>query len=358
MLRYDIALLERAAGSFVEDFLRLSSEDEFLITADLATDREVVDAVVRAATRMTSRLSLLTIPQLPFQGALADPYVPAALSAATQNCDVWVDMTFPYLAGAKVHADAVAAGRVRSVWIGDLDASAFSRLYGYHGLDDLFDLQLALDKIVAGAVGKTCRVTCPLGTDVSFVIGPSATKKVRRLEAPGSVTTFGSCPIYPDIETVRGKIVLGASFHEHFVTLRHPIVLEVDGEISRMSGGGAELVPMSRALHRASGGKSLGSVIHFSIGFHPAARLRGQSFVEDVRVPGSNAIGFGIPWWQEGGGENHPDGVVANQSLWIDGEQIMQDGVIVGPAHLVELSGRMPALQMAPSPRKGAGGGK
>jgi hypothetical protein len=93
---------------------------------------------------------------------------------------------------------------------------------------------------------------------------------------------------------------------------------------------------MERALKRAGGGQ-YGSIIHFSHGFHPAARLTGASFIEDIRVKGNNAVGLGIPWWLPGGGENHPDAVVLMQSMWIDGQQIVSEGAIVGPAALARL---------------------
>jgi hypothetical protein len=53
-----------------------------------------------------------------------------------------------------------------------------------------------------------------------------------------------------------------------------------------------------------------------------------------IPVPGSNAIGMGLPWWEPGGGENHPDGIVFDQSLWIDGELISERGRFSGPPHL------------------------
>ena len=53
-------------------------------------------------------------------------------------------------------------------------------------------------------------------------------------------------------------------------------------------------------------------------------------------MAGTNAVGFGIPWWEEGGGENHPDGVITQQSMWIDGEPIVTDGALVQP-ELAEL---------------------
>jgi hypothetical protein len=45
-------------------------------------------------------------------------------------------------------------------------------------------------------------------------------------------------------------------------------------------------------------------------------------------------IALGIPFWAPEGGENHPDAVVTKQSVWLDGEQIVADGNIVGPPDL------------------------
>jgi hypothetical protein len=106
--------------------------------------------------------------------------------------------------------------------------------------------------------------------------------------------------------------------------------------VKELSGGAGSRSVMERALKRAGGGQ-YGSIIHFSHGFHPAARLTGESFMEDIRVRGNNAIGLGIPWWLPGGGENHPDAVVLSQSMWIDGRQVVRDGVIVWPQELVRL---------------------
>jgi len=79
-------------------------------------------------------------------------------------------------------------------------------------------------------------------------------------------------------------------------------------------------------------------VIHFTHGLHPAARFTGNCFVEDMRVVGSDAVGLGLPWWQPGGGENHPDAVLSMQSLWLAGSQVVADGAIVAPRRLAELA--------------------
>ena len=56
---------------------------------------------------------------------------------------------------------------------------------------------------------------------------------------------------------------------------------------------------------------------------------------------GCNAVGMGLPWWIPGGGENHPDGVVSDQSMWIDGQKIISDGTIVGPSELAAIAHRL-----------------
>jgi hypothetical protein len=121
------------------------------------------------------------------------------------------------------------------------------------------------------------------------------------------------------------------------------MVLEVEGTIKTMRGGGPELTVMDRALRRAGGGK-YGHVIHFSYGFHPAARFGAGSFIEGIRAIGCNAVGFGVPWWEPGGGENHPDAVMTAQSLWIEDVEVVRDGVVIAPEPLAAIGQRLQPL--------------
>ena len=54
--------------------------------------------------------------------------------------------------------------------------------------------------------------------------------------------------------------------------------------------------------------------------------MHGGSFIESIRAIGCNAIGMGVPWWQAGGGENHPDGIITGQTMTIGGEVLVKDG--------------------------------
>ena len=325
----DETRLAVAASFLVREVLAVKPGEQMIITCDTATDPRAVQAIMEAGKVQKARVAVLTIPQLPFQGALADPYIAEPVGPALKSADVWFDITFPYIAGSKVHAEAMALKRCRCLQFHDLDAGGIARLFAGVDFTKLFDLQEAVDKVVNGSTGKQCRVTNAAGTDVTFTIGRPATKKIRRIDQPGTYTPPGSAVIYPEIETVRGTIVIDAAFHEFFTLLRSQITLKADGPIREVSGGGTDLKVMDRALKRAGGGK-YGSIIHFSHGFHPAARF-GGGFIESIRSPGCNAIGLGTPWWVPGGGENHPDGVVTMQSMWIDGTPIVKDGALALP---------------------------
>jgi 2,5-dihydroxypyridine 5,6-dioxygenase len=323
-------VLAYAADILVRDFMCVARGERVVITTDIAADQRGVQAVFDAVLVQGAKPVILIFPQLPYQGILADPFIPDPVAVAVKACDVWIDMAFPYMAGSNAHAEAMKTNHVRSLQLADLGGEGIERLFGYVDLDYLFELQQALDTIITGAVGKHCRVTNERGTDVTFTIAKPQTKKLRRTNVPGTYTPPGSAVIYPELSSVRGTVVLDAVFHEYYGLLRAPIRIDVDGRISAISGGGAEQNVLDRALRRAGGGE-YGSIIHFSHGFHPAARFLGKSFIEDIRARGSDAIGFGIPWWEPGGGENHPDGVVMTQSLWIDDRAIVVEGRVATP---------------------------
>jgi 2,5-dihydroxypyridine 5,6-dioxygenase len=320
--------LFHAAQVFLVDYLNYKASEQLVITGDTAGDQEVIRALQAAALAAGGRPLVILLTQLPYQGKLADPYLPPALGAAVKASDVWVDVTFPYIAGSDMHAQCMAENRVRYMLASDLTADALHRLFGRHALDAYFPLQDALDKKLAAAVGAEVRITTPLGTDVRFRLAKPHSTRLRRAEKPGMYTIPGSCSLNPEIESVQGRIVVETVFHEYYTPLKEPIVLDVDGRIRNVSGGGSERDVLDRALLRAGGGK-YGYIIHFTQGVHPGARFTGRCFVDDMRVPGCDAVGMGLPWWVPGGGENHPDAVMGQQSIWVDGKLLVDRGRVV-----------------------------
>lgn len=333
-----------AAEVMMKDYLAVTAKDTVLITADTASDMAVVESLLNCADNAGARTVLSVIPRLPFQGTLADPHIPAPLAAAMQGCDVWVDLTFPYLAGSKAWDKAMEGKRVRYCLCGDLKADALVRLYRKVDLDALFRVQKAFAAITAKSVGKTCRLTNGLGSDVVFTLDKAPYPKPRQAKQPGMYTVPGAQPLWPVYDSVKGVVTVDAAFHEYYAAMPSPMVLEIDGRVRKISGGGSEQKVMDRALKRAAGGKNYGYVIHFTCGLQPAARYTRECFVEDQRVTANNAVGLGIPFWQPGGGENHPDAVMSQQSIWIDGRQIMDEGTFVGPARLAKLADALQPL--------------
>jgi 2,5-dihydroxypyridine 5,6-dioxygenase len=327
----DGTVLAVAADLVVRDFMCVRAGEQVVITADMATDPAAVTALAHAVRVQNARLTICTIPQLPFQGSLADPYIPEPVAAAVASCDVWFDLTFPYMGGSGAHQAAMSGNRARSLLVADLGAEGIARLFGKVDLDRLFALQTAFDRYIDDSKGAECRVTCAAGTDFTFRIAKPATRKLRHTDRPGTYTPPGSAVMYPESGSVKGDVVIQGAFHEYHTKLNQPIRMRIDGAIIEVAGGGSDRFVFERALNRAGGGK-FGSVIHLSHGFHPAARFTGRSFIEDIRARGCDAIGLGIPWWEPGGGENHPDGVTLMQSMWIGGEEMVRDGRIVQPA--------------------------
>jgi leucyl aminopeptidase (aminopeptidase T) len=235
----DEAKLAMAADFIVRDFMCVRPGEEAIITADTAADTRAVDAIYRALGVHGARATVLRFPQLPHQGALSDPYIPEAVVAAVKSCDVWFDLTFPYMGGSHAHDEALKLKRMRSLLLADLGAAGIARLFGAVDFDKLFALQNGLDALIESATGAECHVTNALGTDVRFKISKPATRKLRHTNQPGTYTPPGSAVIYPDPASVRGVIVMEAAFHEYETKLHAPCRLEVDGKIRSVGGGGS-----------------------------------------------------------------------------------------------------------------------
>jgi leucyl aminopeptidase (aminopeptidase T) len=189
--------------------------------------------------------------------------------------------------------------------------------------------------LLAQSAGETCRFTTPLGTDVTFQLAAPEGLAIERATKPGGYFVPGTVMVIPELESVKGTVVCESTFHEYYTTLDEPYRFEVDGKIRSVTGGGTELAAIDRSLKRAGKG-DYGNIVHFTCGYHPAARFTGTSFIEDQRVIGCNAVGLGLPQWVDGGGENHPDCVMREQSFWIGDEQIIDRGRILAPAALAK----------------------
>ena len=336
--------LARAADVLAREMMCVKDGESVLVTADTGSDMTAVEAVQDAAYRLGAKVATITLaPPLPFQGALADEYLPDHVKAATAECDVWIDLCMPYLAGSKCYDRAVNNNRTRYFLGADMGSEEMVRLMGKVALDPLFALGDAFAEVIAGHAGKECRITNDLGTDVTFTLAATEGLALSKAIKPGGYFVPGTVLLIPELESVRGDVSTGVCFHEYYTEMAEPMTFRIDGKVQDVIGGGPENRVMRRALKRAGNGE-FGYIVHFSCGIHPAARYTGRSFIEDQRVVGYDAVGLGLPPWEPGGGENHPDCIVSMQSIWLDGKQVVKDGSIAGPTGLVEMADKLQPL--------------
>ncbi|MDA0821323.1 MAG: hypothetical protein O3C28_02735 [Proteobacteria bacterium] len=333
--------LAQAALILVRDMMCIVDGEHVLVTCDTNTDKSAVEAIVNAAYALGAKVASMSLaPALPFQGGLANPFVPDPVSAAAQNCDAWIDLCMPYMAGAAVYDSAMKNGRTRYFLGADIGAAGIVRIFSKADLDQVFAVSDLFNALLAESAGKLCRITTPLGTDVRFKLAAPEGLAIERATKPGGYFVPGTVMVIPELDSVKGTVICDSTFHEYYTPLREPYRFEVDGKIQSVSGGGTELKVIERALKRAGNGE-YGNIVHFTCGYHPSARVTGKSFIEDQRAIGCNAVGLGLPQWVDGGGENHPDCVMQEQSFWIDDDQIIDAGAIVAPADLAAAASQL-----------------
>lgn len=329
-----------AANVLIRDYMAVRKDEDVLVTADTATEPELIQALLMSIAQAEARGSALIIPQLRHQGRLADPYVPPSVGAAASASDVWIDVTFPYLAGSRTCDEVMQQGKLRYLLGGDMGCEGLCRLFGTVDLDAYYAVHSELDRIISDAVGSAVRIANRHGSEVSFRLAKPGYAKPRRAEVPGLYFVPGAVTMFPEPGSAQGVLYLVAGFHDYYGTFAEPAMLDVDGTIRSIRGGGAQRAILERALRRATSG-GYGEVIHFTHGIHPAARMSGQSFIEDMRTLGTDAVGLGIPFWLPGGGENHPDVLLIEQSLWIDGRKVAEDGMLIDPPRLAKSFGKL-----------------
>src|SRR5690606_12977973 len=122
--------LLRAAQICVREYLCVDKADNVLITTDDAGDQKVVSALFAALYLEGVRGSVLTIPQLPLQGSLADPFMPATVLGAAMHCDAWIDLTYPYIAGSHAQSKAMERRAMKYLLGSDLKSDSMVWIFG------------------------------------------------------------------------------------------------------------------------------------------------------------------------------------------------------------------------------------
>jgi leucyl aminopeptidase (aminopeptidase T) len=209
--------------------------------------------------------------------------------------------------------------------------------------DDILRFEMSADyeamRVLCAAMAtrlaerRHVRVTTPAGTDCTFTLeGRSWLIDDGRIDEPGS---FGNLPggeiyIAPLRTGAEGVCVIDCSIAvEGLGILPRPIHLTFrEGRIVEVAGG-TEADAVRRVIEEAGSGADI--VAELGIGTNDQARLTGK-IITDEKVLGTAHVAFGHNKGSYGGDNEasiHIDGVMADASIWVDGELAIERGVLV-----------------------------
>lgn len=330
--------LQDAADKLVNKMLQLKPGESFIITADTSSNMKVVEAIASSAVA-AGALPMVVVTKTPDGvGKAVDPAIPVdVMTAALCECDAWVEVNRGWLLYSTPYEIAEKKNKkMRYINMCDFDEATLVRIIGKVDYDSIKKFMQATHELHVGA--KKMRATTPAGTDVSFECDDRhlITCDYGDASMPGIWMCPGQLNIVPKFGTVNGTIVFDGSITPPFKSvLSSPVKLTVENSNIVNVEGGSEAAQFYNWL-KSWNDEGMLKMAHMAYGFNPGATLTGN-VVEDERIWG--AVEWGIGYVSsmdapEGGQDaaSHTDGICLNASVWIDDEQLLDNGKIVHPA--------------------------
>ncbi len=180
------------------------------------------------------------------------------------------------------------------------------------------------------------RLTSSGGTSLEFRNAPGRSELVRDgyADKPGTYMMAGLIAWSPDLESINGTLVFDGSLVPPCGKLEEPIRLTIQGGVIVGIEGGTQAKEFEAYLESFHH-PQMKRLAHAAAGFGPGAKLTGD-IVEDERIWGCTEWGIGhigkylVPP-QGVPAQSHSDGQSLSSSIWLDGEQLTEDGVVVYP---------------------------
>ena len=341
-VKYEL-IEERVSKIIMEEMFQVKTGETVAITADSGSNKKIIDALAEAAAAAGGLPLVMWIPKAVQDGQAGMKYWPAeALTAALCKVDVWVEAQSTIILYSDIWETAMAENKkLRYLIIGDSSIDALLRTFaGY-------DIQL-LGKLLSkvrdmSKVAKKVRITSENGTDVSYEINPNYAfdyddgdfSKPKFCTAPGYVN------IVPKLGSMNGKIVFDVLMNVDVLNNdNHVEFVMKDGKIATVQGN-QEADKFNDYL-AAFDDPNMYKISHNMIGLNPGIRELSGDIVEDERIWGGVDFGFGhtSPIDMPPNGQvakSHFDGVVAKVSIYLDDQQIVDDGNICHP-DLIDLA--------------------
>lgn len=329
--------LVKAAKILACDLFNLKEGETIIITADTQSDLRVVNAVAAAAHTAGAKPMVILLAAPLGVGKAADPMLPVeALTAALSTADAWVEFNEQWLLYSTPFERAMRDNpKLRYMCLVGMTVDMMVRLIGRVDAGLLSEF---LHKVTA-LTQKTreMRITTPAGNDLTFRLLPE-----ERLiccddgmaQVPGAHFMSGQISFFPDFASINGQLVFDGTIAPPCGYLSEPVVLEIEaGRVVKIKGG--QKANEFRAWLESFDDPNMFRLAHGCYGFNPGAKLTGN-VLEDERIWGCTEWGLGYlsPTDAPPDGiqaKSHCDGICLNSSVWLDGVQILDKGVVIHP---------------------------
>lgn len=343
--------LQNSCLKLLRDMFQIQPEESIAITCDTESNMEIVNATAQAAVSLGAKPLVIKMSAPGDCGKAGDADMPIdGLVGAVKNCDAWVEYNNKWIFYSTAYDRIIEdpGNRPRYMNLCGCNPDLIVRNIGKIDNDLLNEFIMAMTAYCEK--GKHFRITTPAGTDVEFDNEPNrdyvvADGYVRK----GEIKMFpGQISWSPTFESINGVIVVDGTITPPLGAVKNPIRFTMEkGYIVDVDGDGSDAVEYDAWL-KSFNDPNMYLAAHLSFGFGPNAKLSGD-IVEDERVWGSTEWGFGNVGPQmtsdiPGGipAASHSDGICLNSSVWLDGVQILDEGVVVGPTpEIAELARKL-----------------
>ncbi len=314
--------------------LRLNAKagDKILIITDTAMDPLLWQGLSTAATMMEMEPTVAVM--LPRERHAMDPNSPICRAALDPAVDLVIYLTSTALAHAPLTEELVQAGK-RFILMEELTAPMLARGGpAWADYDAINRLGLKIAKVFTE--GRTVRVTCPNGTDLTASIEGRVGRSIAGIPISmrpggggGGAFPDGEAHVCPVEGTGEGRVVFDLTAHS-VGALKEPIILTVEkGMVTKIEGGHQAQI-WADILRRADDPLSYNCPAEVSIGLNKNVVPTG-SMRTDKKMYATSHIGVGDTIVL--GGNCHAklrlEGVIRHPEISVDGLVLTRGGRIL-----------------------------
>ena len=337
--------LNKAAHIMVNDMFRLKPGETIVITVDTQSDMRVADSVAAAAHTAGAKPMVVTLAAPLGVGKAADPMLPVEpLTAALTAADAWVEFNEQWLLYSTPFERAMADNKnLRYMCMVGTTVDMMVRLVGRIDAPLLSEFMHKVTDMTQQA--KQMHITTPAGNDLTCTLLPERVVSCDDglCDTPGMHFLGGQISFMPDFDSINGRMVFDGTIAPPVGFVKEPVLLDIEkGRVTRISGGSQ--ADELRTWLESFNDPNMFRVAHGCYGFNPGAKMCGN-VLEDERIWGVTEWGLGYlsPVDAPPDGiqaSSHCDGLCLNSSVWLDGVQLLDKGVVIHP-ELMPLAGQL-----------------